>query len=53
MEYTRYDVHYTLDNNDEIVYVDTVKARTEKEAANKILKKFKDFNPRIKKVTLF
>jgi len=52
--YPKFDVHYTFDNDDEaIVYVDTVKARTEQEAIDKIIKKYSDFESvHIQKVDL-
>ena len=49
--YQKYDVHYTISNG-EMVYVDTVKARTEQEAADKVIKKYNYFNLQIQKVDL-
>ena len=47
--YPKFDVHYTFEG-DELVYVDTVKARTEQEAVDKIIKKYGDFPIQIQKV---
>lgn len=50
--YPKFDVHYTF-NDDAVVYVDTVKARTEQEAIDKIIKKYSDFESvHIQKVDL-
>lgn len=49
--YPKFDVHYTFDD-DELVYVDTVKARTEQEAIDKIIKKYSDLPIQIQKVDL-
>lgn len=49
--YPKFDVHYTFDK-DETVYVDTVKARTLQEAADKIFKKYIDLPVKIQKIDL-
>lgn len=52
MEYTNYLVYFNVKKSD-VGFVDKVKAKTEQEASDKILKKYKKFKPCIKKIILY